>query len=194
MNIWTRLAVLLLVMGWSPAWADEGSPAADAAEVAGGPIGFLKPGRDYVIRFAPGSDLFKTTRSGLSETSYTTSDGETRLGKPATWTMTLNVTIFEVLRVGSGSWVLVRHPADSDDFAAWTGQRRAKAILASPRRDEIAAGPDGMERLAKLQEAAEREIKTTETWLNLDHAVTISDVPVEAVELKVSVKPAEKAP
>jgi len=90
------------------------------------------------------------------------------------------------VRFGGGSWVLVRHPANLEDSFKWFGQRRAHAILTSKRADEIKAEPDGEEKVARLREAVQREIETTETWVNLDHAVAIADVPTERIELKVS--------
>lgn len=170
------------------AFAEDGTAPGDQPT---GSLSLLKPGNDYVIRFTEGSEIFKTSKSGVSETSYTTSDGETKKGSPATWTMTLKVTMFEVVRVGGGSWVLVRHPTNPDDYAKWEGQRRAKAILAGPSRDKLAAEEKGAEQLARLQEAADREIKTTETWLNLNHAVAITNVPSEPIELKFNITSAE---
>lgn len=151
-------------------------------------LGFLEAGKDYVVRFPEGSDLFKVSKAGMSETTYTTADGQKKSGAPAAWNFTISVNVFQVVRFGGGSWVLLRHPTRADDFLRWSEQRRAKAILAGPRVKAIEAGPDGEARLKKLREAAEVEIPTSETWFNLDHAIAIAAVPTEEDDPKLSVQ------
>src|SRR4051812_38411784 len=93
------------------------------------------------------------------------------------WNITLSVEVFQVVRFGKGSWVLLKHPSNPDDFPRWSAQRRALAILAGPQAEAIKADPDGQERLKRLREAADVEIPTSETWINLDHAIAIAAVP-----------------
>jgi len=166
---------LLLVL--AQAFADSPPPRENTSP---SDVSFLEPGKDYMIRFAEGSDFFKITESGVSQSTYTTEEGKTKQGDPVTWTSTITMLHYQVVRPGGGSWVLLRHAAKPSDFAAWDGQRRAIAILASPQREELEAKPDGKERLERLQQAAEKKIETSETWVNLNHAVTISDVPTRS--------------
>jgi hypothetical protein len=166
------------------------APAQGGRE-APGELGFLKTGKDYLIRFSNDIDLFMSTKSGISETSYTTEDGETRPGRPATWRVTLRVEFFRVVRLGGGSWALLEHPEKDDDIAHWNGKRRAMATLGSEVARELEATPEGRERLEKLREAAAREIATTRTWVNLGHAVAIADVPTQIPELKLTVRSVE---
>lgn len=151
-------------------------------------LSFLEIGRDYVIRFPDDRQVFKTKKSGVTSTSITTNDGKKRAGKPATWTMTLTVDIFNVVKFGGGSWVLLEHPSSPDDFAKWNGKRRAMAQLTEQRVRELESGSEGTERLQKLRTAASRDLRTARTWVNLDHAIAIADVPTEPVELKLSVQ------
>lgn len=176
----TAMALVILATAATAAPPEEGRAPAG--------LGFLEAGKDYVVRFPEGSDLFKVSRAGVSETTYTTADGQKKSGAPATWNVTFSVNVFQVVRFGGGSWVLLRHPTKSDDFLRWSEQRRAKAILAGPRVKAIEAGPDGQARLKRLREAAEVEVPTSETWFNLDHAIAIAAVPTEEDDPKLSVK------
>ena len=150
-------------------------------------LGFLEEQHDYVIRFATNSQLFKTTTSGISPTSYTTEGGQKRQGKPATWTITMTVEIFHVVKFGGGSWVLLEHPSSPDDFAKWNGMRRALAQLTDARIPELESSSEGKERIQELRKAASREIPTSTTWVNLDHAVAIADVSTEPIKAKLKV-------
>jgi hypothetical protein len=169
--------------------ADE-APAGDAGK-APNELGFLEAGKDYVIRFPASLGLFRSRTSGISETTYTTSDGKTEPGKPATWTVTTTVEVFRVVRFGGGSWVQLEHPAREDDFMAWNAKRRAMAKLADGGSLPAESDPDGKVRLEQLREAAAREIPTTRTWVNLAHAVAITDVPTEDAKLEVKVRSVE---
>ena len=180
------LAALLATTFPAVAVADD-PPARDGAEPSH--LNFLNPGRDYVIRFPDDLALFKKTTSQVVPTSYTAEDGTKRSGEPATWTMTLTVEIFTVVRFGGGSWFLLEHPSSADDFVKWNNQRRAIAQLADDQRvDEIEAQPDGKQQLQTLRERAARDIPTTRTWVNLDHAVAITEVPTEPLKVKFNIQ------
>lgn len=183
----TRFLTPCLIVGFAltTAYADQTSANRSSPTAE---LGFLEAGHDYIIRFAENSQLFKTSKSGVTSTSYTTDDGEKRAGKPAAWTMTLTVNIFHVVKFGGGSWVLLEHPSSPDDFAKWTGKRRAMAQLTGQYVAKLEADPNGADRLKKLREAASRELPTTTTWVNLDHAVAITDVPTEPVAIELSVE------
>ena len=186
----TRLLApcLIALLGVTVTYADETTTTAQSPSSE---LGFLESGRDYIIRFSDDSQLFKKTQSGITSTSYTTEDGKKHPGKPAAWTFTVSVDIFHVVKFGGGSWVLLEHPSSQDDFAKWMGKRRAMAQLTDQRIAQLEADPDGEETLQNLREAASRELRTAKTWVNLDHAVAITDVPVEPVELKFSVQSVE---
>ncbi len=169
----------------------QAEPPAQDGQAAPSELGFLETGKDYVIRFSNDIDLFTMTKSGVSETTYTTENGETKKGRPATWRMTLRVEFFRVVRLGGGSWALLEHPEKKDEIARWNGKRRAMAILGSEAAHELEATPDGKERLERLREAAAREIETTRTWVNLDHAIAITDVPTQIAKMKLTVQSVE---
>ena len=102
-------------------------------------LGFLEANKDYVIRFPEASNIFKTSRSEVTEATTTTADGQKKSAGPVTLNITVSVTVFQVVRPGGGSWVLLRHPTDPDDFLRWSAQRRALAILAGPHVEEMRA-------------------------------------------------------
>lgn len=142
-----------------------------------GERGFLAENQAYVIRFTDGSNIFKSTTSGVTTTSYETEDGEKHAGGPATWSVTLTVKTFRVVRLSNSPWVLLEHPINPDDIDGWERQCRARAILASAQAKAIKEKPDGREQLDKLEEDAKAKIATIETWVNLNHAVAVCDVP-----------------
>jgi len=166
--------------------ADETATPSSAASP--GELSFLEAGKDYVIRFPASHDLFRHTTSGVSETTETTSDGKTVPGKPAVWRATISIEIFRVVRVGGGSWALLEYPARADDFAKWNGKRRAMAKLADERSLPPESDPEGKEKVTRLHDAASAEIPTARTWVNLDHALAIADVPTEDVKLELKIK------
>jgi len=141
-----------------------------------------------VIRFPEASNIFKTSRVEVTEATTTDADGRKTSAGPVTWNITLSINVFHVVRLGGGSWVLLRHPTDPDDFLRWSSQRRALAILAGPHVRAIGDKPDGPERLKKLREAADARIPTSETWVNLDHAIAIAAVPTVEDDPKLSIK------
>ena len=150
-------------------------------------LGFLEPGRDYAVRFPEGGDPFKTSRAVVSESTVTDAEGKKKSGGPVTMNFTFSVSIFRVVKLGGGSWALLRHPKSPGDFLRWAEQRKAKAILAGPNLKAVRARADGDEQVKRLEEAATAEIPTTETWINLAHAIAIAEVPTEMDEAKISV-------
>lgn len=146
-------------------------------------LDFLQPGTDYLIRFPQGNNPFTSTSSGVTSVSFTTEDGETEGERPATWSATLTLEVFRVVRRSRGSWVLLEHPTNPDDFAKWSSKRRAMAILADPRTKEA---PQFRQQLKALHEDAGTEISTSEIWINLDHAVAISPVRAKDFEGKLA--------
>ena len=155
------------------------TPAATSTEST--QLSFLKPGSAYLVRFPPGRDLFEHTFTGTTEVTQLSARGEKENVKQRPYTARVRLDIFRVLRLGGGSWVLMEHPASSEDYARWTGKHRAMAILALAKTAEIGNDPDAQDRLKKLREAAARDIGTTKTWVNLNHAVTISELSARSL-------------
>src|SRR4051794_8542686 len=151
--------------------ANSGNAAPSEGEAQSKGPSFLEANNDYVIRFPDASNIFKTSRTEVTEATAVTGDGQKTSAGPVTWNVTFSVTVFQVVRFGGGSWVLLRHPSNPDDFVRWSVQRRAVAILAGPNVEEIRAKRDGPDRLKELRMAADAEIETSETWVNLDHAI-----------------------
>ena len=157
-------------------------------------LDFLEPGEDYVIRFSDGNDIFKISRSEITQATTTDSDGRSKSAGPVAWNYTLSLTVFQVVRLGRGSWVLLRHPNNPDDFMQWARQRQAKAILASGSLEKLGSEANGQERLKRLQDDAKQDIATTETWINLDHAIAIAPVPIEEGKTQLSIKSVKVEP
>ena len=63
----------------------------------------------------------------------------------------------------------------------------AIAQLTDENTQKLESSPGGKEKLAKLQRSAKRRIPTSTTWVNLDHAVAITEISSELVELSVNV-------
>ncbi|HEY1785777.1 MAG TPA: hypothetical protein VGG30_09525 [Pirellulales bacterium] len=173
------------------------STRSDAAEQNAPPtaqLGFLEAGRDYAIRFPESDKVFESTESGIAPATVTTSRGETE-NRAGAWTVKYAIGTFQLVRFGTGSWVLLRFPANIHDAFKWEFQRRAMATLASPEAEKkIRAKPDGAERLERLKKQAAEKIATTEAWVNLNRAVLIADVPAEELEWKASVAEPQAAP
>jgi hypothetical protein len=165
----------------------QGDPAPKA-------LGFLEAGNDYIIRFPDSSNIFKHSMAGVTASTYMTADGKTEKGGPASWNATVTLYVFQVVRAGEGSWVLLRHPKSTEDFARWAGQRRARAILAGPQVKALEGTPEGRARLETLRAAAAAKIPTSETWVNLSHAITIAAMPSEDEGPKLTVKSFEIKP
>jgi hypothetical protein len=190
MNTLLRTAAAVGIVTLSAQVAAAG-PQAEPAPKA---LGFLEAGMDYVIRFPDSSNIFKATTAGMTTSTYTTADGKTKEGGPVAWNATVVLDVFHVVRAGDGSWVLLRHPSNPDDFARWSGQRRALAMLSSPQGKALDGTPEGRARLEKLRAAAETKVPTSETWVNLSHAIAIAAVPTDDIQPKLTVKSVKMKP
>lgn len=142
------------------------------------PLGFLEIGRDYAIRFPDTYTVFKHTKSGISQGH----------GKQlSTWKLNLQVNLFTVRKHAQGSWVLLEHPKSLEDAAKWNLHKMAIAQLTKENTQKLESSATGKKKLAKLQKSAERQIPTATTWVNLDHAVAISEISSELVEMSIKV-------
>lgn len=138
------------------------------------PLGFLELGKDYVIRFPDSYSTFRYSESGV--TKATSSDGSSR---PASWTMNVDIQVFTVRKHAHGAWVLLEHPASIQEATKWNYHRMAVAELTKHRIKELQSSADGRAELERLKRLASQKIETSRTWVNLDHAVTVSDVPTK---------------
>ena len=178
------LGLVLLVSAGNGATAEE----EEVQNALHTELSFLESGRDYIIRFPGDQHLFKVKKSGVTSTTYRADDGSRRAGRPARWTLTLTVEIFRVVEFGGGSWVLLEHPSEQDDFVKWNRKRRAMAQLSGMSALEDTSIPGPPEGLQKLQEAAALEIPTERTWVNLSHAIAIRDVPTGPLDNDASAR------
>ena len=170
-NMRTKLlcltTVFILAIGTS-VFAEEPAPATKVANA----LNFLKPGNDYIIKFPETHNVFRYRRSGISEV-------KPKEGKPyaSNWHVNLAVEAFTVKRPPQGSWVLLEHPEDPKYALAWNMKRIALAQLTDRRIKELELTEEGKTALALFREQAAEDIETTKTWVNLDHAIAISDIP-----------------
>lgn len=163
------LSVICIATLFNCAFAEE--PVAAAK-----PLGFLEIGHDYAIRFPDAYSVFKLTKSGIGQGKH-----------PATWKINLQVNMFTVRKHAAGSWVLLEHPKSLEDAAKWNLHKMAIAQLTKENMQELQSTPDGKAKLAKLQKSAKQPFHTSVTWVNLDHAIAISEIPSELVEPKINV-------
>lgn len=140
------------------------------------PLGFLELGRDYAIRFPDSYSVFKLTKTGIGQGKH-----------PSTWKVNLQVNMFTVRKHAQGSWVLLEHPKSLEDAAKWNLHKMAIAQLTKENTRKLESSSDGKEKLAKLQNSAKQQFQTSTTWVNLDHAVAISEIPFELSEIKLNV-------
>jgi hypothetical protein len=155
------------------------TPAASGTEST--QLSFLEPGRAYLVRFPPDRELFQHTITGTAEVTERSASGEKKNAEQRPFTARVRLDVFKVVGLGGGSWVLMEHPASSEDYARWTGKHRAMAILSLTKTPEPKSDPDAQDRLKQLREAAARDIPTTKTWINLDHAITISELSARSL-------------
>ena len=85
--------------------------------------------------------------------------------------------LFRVVRLHeNGSWALVEHPASPTDYGTWHLKHSARFL---PKHSSEITD----EEFANLKETAAREVQLTETWINLDHAVTVKSVSAQSLGL-----------
>jgi hypothetical protein len=172
----TRLATftLLLALGTpAPGVAqDRPAPPPDRTD-----LGFLEVGRPYLIRFPEDRHPVQLKESGIVEQPS---------GPPGNWRMEYHVDVFVVRKLGGGSWVLLEHPVDPK---AASNILSARSLLADKAGvAEIEADPQRKDFLAERRETARGEVKMTKTWINLAHAISISDPPPDRpFEMKLKI-------
>jgi len=137
---------------------------------------FIEPGNDYHIHFPDDRNPFMHVFTEITESFSKLPDGRKTNVRNTPVTVTIRSDIFHVLQLHGESWVLVEHPASTNDYPKWSGKHRAVFLLRHP------ASLDA-EQLANVNEAAACDIKLTQTWVNLSHAVTVKPVSAQSLNL-----------
>ncbi len=87
-------------------------------------------------------------------------------------TMTYRVPAFTVKKLGRGSWALLEYPLD---VKAATVRSMARLVLMNKEMlAEEAKTEDGRKQIAAWKKKAEEKVNTTESWVNLAHAINIA--------------------
>ena len=85
--------------------------------------------------------------------------------------------IFRVVRVHrNGSWILVEHPALPTDYGTWHLKHSAPFL---PKHSTEITDAE----LASIKKSGSRTIELEQTWINLDHAVTVKSVSARSLGL-----------
>jgi hypothetical protein len=184
--IWVFAFLVALVV--PPAGKAQGLPAPSAPS----DLGFLEIGRSYAVKFIPGMHPFEIKESQMVSAEAVSTDASGNVTKstlPGSMTMTYRIDVFVVRKLGGGSWALLEHPDDVKAAQEILGARRAlesTELVAEQGKTE-----EGRKQLAKWREEARRELKMTQTWVNLAHAIVITDPPEESkkpLRLNVEIK------
>lgn len=183
MMVSKRLTIIALIV--TASIAGLAVRASDREPAAAEP-GFLEVGKDYMIVFPDDRNIFMKKTSGVTTATYTTEDGEAE-SRPASWSMTLKVETFKVVALSRGQWVLLEHPRNLDDIPTWNAQRRALAILQDSKPLTAKANDKAAEKRQALHEAADTKVPTSQTWVNLNHALAIAPPPTEEETGKLTV-------
>ena len=144
---------------------------------------FLKPGHDYVLRFA-GVSPFRRTEGIPIEPEYYTKPNAVITSASVTY----SIEVFSIVRIFDDTWVQVEHPKSIKDAFKWNRKRYAMAALTPMTVEKLEATDDGKEKLAQLREQANLEIETSTTWINLSHVVAIAEPPTEPQDLQLKMR------
>lgn len=181
-SLTSRIVTAAILLGFSSPLVgmSRGAPPADPADQTnrGGPseLGFLKIGQAYSIKFPDEWHPVLVHESGV----FATPTG------PSNWNAKYQIHVFVVKQLSQGSWALLEHPVDPKEALDVMSAR-----LQLKNAEEVAkheATEEGRKFLARRREAAGRELKTTETWINLAHAISISDPPQTPENWKVDIQ------
>ena len=160
------IALLLLGALSVAAHADEENvSSADSMK----PLGFLELGSDYKIYFPDSHNWFRHVARGA----------EVMKSGPTSWRVETSVVVFTVRGRGEGAWVLLEHPESvEDDATKWNLMKLAKHQLTAERVKKLEATDDGRVQLKAFRSYEETaSIKTTKTWVNLNQAIAIAEIP-----------------
>ena len=146
---------------------------ADAAD-------FLSAGQTYWIKFPPSYDLFTTHSVSTGQMTKRNSSGSVESTTPNFVGVRVSCQFFRVTRIGPRGWVQVEHPVDSSQYLPWSFKLMAeRAIL---------KGDFSKRSKEHYQEQAAAVIEIQRTWLNIDQALSIQDVPSHFPKAEVNVR------
>jgi hypothetical protein len=134
---------------------------------------FLEVGRSYVIHFIHAPPEFKWN-GDMKRKAEGNNDETIRIVIPDT------LEVFKVVKRPSSSWVLLEFPESDEAYYDWSMGQLFVAEYAQLENERESSNKDSAPTLreAKLTwEAKLKNIKTTQKWVNLDHALTIAPMP-----------------
>lgn len=183
------IAAVALTFGPRPraAWAEEPQEESPPCQGAGkaADLAFLKVGAPYKINFPESHHPALRRVSEASDVTITTEDKSTGRVLQAekrriTWDLRFQIDVFVVRELRPGPWALLEHPTDPKATMTIMSARRR---VADPKEvARLGSTEEGRAQLTALRTEAARRVETTRTWVNLNHASSISDPPKDGDE------------
>jgi hypothetical protein len=168
----------------------SGGAARPPAAVTSSDLGFLELGRTYEIKFPDEFHPVLKRESGVSPAEAAPQKRESGAAaaplSPASWSARFEVNLFVVRKLGGGSWVLLEHPVDPKKYFESMSSRHLLSDKAKVAGME--ATKEGRQALARLREKAGVAPKTTQSWINLVHAISITDPPDSSGDRKLDIQ------
>jgi hypothetical protein len=152
-------------------------------------LDFLNLGKSYVISFAVNEQHF----IGTTLRRYQAPKGRAEKGNELDIIKT-KLEVFTVVQLSGDSWVQVEYPARSTDYDKWNFKLNAQAVLADETLAKKLEQDELKEHLKYFRWLAEQSIPTRRTWINLDHAIEISDLRTELIFRRVTAGPPVPVP
>lgn len=149
------------------------------------PAPFLKPGKDYILRFAGTSPFKKTKAIPIDRDKNNKLKSSARITSAS---ITYTITVFTLVELSGDSWAKVKHPKSIEDAFKWNFKRFALAALNPETIAALEKTEEGQKKLATLRKQAARKIETDTTWVNIDHVVAITEPPTEPIDFKLEMK------
>jgi hypothetical protein len=157
--------------------------AAQAQRVA---LGFLIPGRNYVISFPSDEQHFISATLRDSPNPKRTKEltgQEYEIEKS-------KLEVFTIVQLSGDSWAQVEYPERGSDYGSWNLKLNAQAVLADESLLKKLEEDVGLkDHLRYFRWAAEQPIATRQTWINLNHAIEISDLRRELIFRRLTAGP-----
>jgi hypothetical protein len=149
-------------------------------------IGFLSPGKSYVISFPSEEQHFISTTARVSPNPKRTKEltGQEYEIKKS------KLEVFTIVQLSGDSWAEVEYPERGSDYGSWNLKLNAQAVLADESLLKKLEEDVGLkDHLRYFRWAAEQPIATRKTWINLNHAIAISDLRRELIFRRVTAGP-----
>jgi hypothetical protein len=98
--------------------------------------------------------------------------------------------VFTIVQLSGDSWAQVEYPERGSDYGNWNLKLNAQAVLADESLLKTLEEKDGFkDHLKYFRWAAEQPIATRQTWINLDHAIEISELRTELIFRRLTAGP-----